>query len=879
MKQATKICTVVLAGLMAVSLISWNNLAKNTEDGNMSVKQIKALAEEMMSSEMATDVNSPGFVGLSNASEVGVETERFTSEEKFPVNEIDYEQVIDASQTGLIANDLEDDTLAFADILSRIRESGKKTLLRLPEGELDFIQGMNPVNRNAAISIVGIDNLTIFGNNTTIMIHGAMTGFDVSDCTNVTIKGIAFDYGRTPFSMGRVVESGENYVVIRFKDNYPITDDTQFNDYLEFDKYTKMPRVNGNFLLASQIGKVERNGQTVKVTYETKLKSIPNDTIVGFTHYTYSQDAFYFSECKGTKLENVDVYTCAGMGLVMVNCENTDLNRFNVRLKPNTDRLVTATADCCHFSACRGTLTVTNCLFENSHDDAINVKAGHYLGVDAIDRDANRIVLKVISGITPYKVGDVLNFYTKESLSYICSVEVAELAEEAAGYTVTTKEAIPESLTTDLLCANVTSAPKVTIENNVIRNKRNRGILFQSVDSVIRNNTFINVGHGALGIMTEASAFNEAIVPSNVLVENNKFIGCSAMTGAGGTTISVIAYGQNWVSAEAGAIKNVTIRNNFIAESYEKAIMLVSCSDSLVENNLIYNPAVFNSDGGNTAIVLGNSASITIRGNCCLKENAGEDYRSLTTDGTVLESSVTMEGNYGLSFGSVVASIEEDPIYRLASGTVVDMTTEDLSGFENVPGSIKIRGITDAYGNETFLKTGDFEIKTFKVAYDDTGIYIGFEIVDDEIYVAGQSSYWNGDGFELFMTAETESGYAFPIVRNDHETSTAQIYVTPDFSVFESSRTSKYLMDRQEDFKIKSWLTQTGWAGKIFIPFSACTELRDLATTGGVASFSFIFADMDEGQDRVQASNTTHNVEQKKGVPAKMGKIRFAGEE
>ena len=87
------------------------------------------------------------------------------------------------------------------------------------------------------------------------------------------------------------------------------------------------------------------------------------------------------------------------MGLVGLASENLTINRFNVRLKPDTDRLMTSTADGMHFGACRGTLKVTNCLIENTHDDAINVKAGHYFGVSEIDYTQKTLKLTICTAL------------------------------------------------------------------------------------------------------------------------------------------------------------------------------------------------------------------------------------------------------------------------------------------------------------------------------------------------------------------------------------------------------------------------------------------------------------------------------------------------
>ncbi len=302
------------------------------------------------------------------------------------------------------------------------------------------------------------------------------------------------------------------------------------------------------------------DGQNLTINFRSAINKPINGTLVVVSHYTYGNNGFYLEDCKDVTFENVDVFTTAGMGLVGLASENLTINRFNLRLKPDTDRLMTSTADGMHFGACRGTLKVTNCLIENTHDDAINVKAGHYFGVSEIDYAQKTLKLNKLNYMHRIAEGDTINFY-KSDLEFVDSIKIEQIVSSKKDeYVVIKADKLPQTITADLIVANRSTAPQVTFENNVIRNKRNRGVLLQSANSVVRNNAFFNVGHGSLSIMTEASQFNEAIVPENILVENNKFIGGNSMGSGIGGDIGIIAYGKEWISAPAGTIKNVTIK-------------------------------------------------------------------------------------------------------------------------------------------------------------------------------------------------------------------------------------------------------------------------------------------------------------------------------
>ena len=61
----------------------------------------------------------------------------------------------------------------------------------------------------------------------------------------------------------------------------------------------------------------------------------------------------------------------------------------------------------------------------------------------------------------------------------------------------------------------------------------------------------------------------------------------------------------------------------------------------------------------------------------------------------------------------------------------------------------------------------------------------------------------------------------------------------------------------------------------VFINLDVCTELRAAIEKKEAVSCSFVLADTENGATRLQVSNTEHNVENNKGIPVRMGKIRF----
>lgn len=871
--------SILLTGILLLGILTGCTEQGTQPKNSETETQEKTVLEQLLEAEeKQIDVETNEFLGLSDVSDVGVDMERFEKEELLVINEADFDVVINGTEYGMIADDSKDDSLAVMDAIAAVREANKENksvLLKLPAGELDFVEGLNAADRTCAILLEDLKNVCLLGDDTMLTIHGIMLGVKVRNCENISFKGISYDYGKTPFSVGTVKSSTDTSVTVDYPEHYPITEDLKFESYLEYNHKTRLPRDKGNFVLSSGIESYEIDGQTVTFRFKSQINPPVRGILVVTSHYMYSNNAFDVSDCKNVSFENVNVYTTAGMGLVCESTENIYLNRFNVCLKPDTDRLMTTTADGLHFGACRGEIKITNCLVENTHDDACNIKAGHYYGLSEINRENNTLKCVKLNYMHRFDKGDSLYVYTK-NLEFVAEIKITEVVSTDDSGVVIKTDSISSEVTEEMLLANASTAPKVCFENNIVRNKRNRGILLQSMDSVIRNNIFSYVGHGAISIMTEASQFNESIVPGNIIIENNKVIACNSMATSIGADVAVLAYGQEWSNAPAGAIKDITIRNNFIANTARKAISLSSVSNAEITNNFIYNPAKDAvSVQNNCAFSLAESNNITIKGNYVEKESASAEYVSLYTDGTVLEEEIVLSDNVGVAFTEADVNDKADVVSKLPEGVTVDMNTQSLDEFAQIENAINFIGFTDAYGEAVTPESSSFAIHSFKVAYDEKGIYIGFAVKDDAVEFSSASSFWTGDGFELYMTPAVEENYAFPQIMKTYQ-DTFQMFVTTQYMHIEPSRTSEYLFNSKESaFQTNCWETEDGYAGKVFINFDICTELKAAVENKDMISCSFVFADTEQGSTRIQVSNTAHNVENNKGIPVRMGKIRF----
>lgn len=270
----------------------------------------------------------------------------------------------------------------------------------------------------------------------------------------------------------------------------------------------------------------------------------------------YENHGFHFVNCENVYFENVNVYTTGGMGFRVENGKNFYLNRTNFATKKGSNRIMTCTADIIQTIGLEGDLNITNCLLEGSHDDALNIKS-FYTKVTSINASSKEIDISQTQNEVAinYEIGDTIDVYNPENMEFIDTFKIVDLTKIGTSYTLTVDKR-PSKVKENYTVGNASKITKMTLDNCIIRNKRNRGILLQSRDSKIINCTFQNVVMGAIQVLAVNDIFREAIVPQNIEICNNKFLNNY-------NDLSAFAYGDNPSKCVTGTLKNVDIHNNY----------------------------------------------------------------------------------------------------------------------------------------------------------------------------------------------------------------------------------------------------------------------------------------------------------------------------
>lgn len=873
------LCTLFLIQLILITGCSINSSDSSAINED---KLARDLIKTPFLTKLSNDISNE--VGLNDARNVGIDEDKFYNEVKYPIpTEVDY--VINVTDYGVIAGDNKDDTVGIQKAIEFAKNQPNEAIKKivLPEGDITIVEGFNTNNYRYGIDIENVDNLILQGDNTNIYIYGTLSGFKgiyIKNCENFQIANVNIDWGTLPFSMG-VVESSDvenKTIIVKVNDGYKVDKSTEVIEYLEFNAKNNLPRENGNFRYIHNANKlitdVEYLGdQKLKIVFKDDITKAPSGTKVVLAHTMTMSETFFIEKSKNVKFENINLYSSPGMAVKIYTSENLYFNRFRAINKPGTDRLMTATADILHIKNCAGEIVITNSQFENSHDDAINI-GGHFLRVKEIRDDGKVRVISPLGMIETFRpeVGDKYEVTDVDTLEVnkVLTISSVELCFD--GYYVTFEEDI-ENLEIDNALANATRVPSLIFKNNLVRNKRNRGLLCQTRNAIIENNTFSNILHGAILLITEVNDFHESISPKNIQIKNNKFVDNNQFAEA---DITAVAYGKNFSIGNPGVISNINIENNFMAYSRNSAIALKGVSDVNILNNYIYSPAMRPLCGGtNSALLIQNVKDITINNNY-IEENQDLKFKSIFMNQGVNLDTMSLQNNVGIDLEDIFGKIKVQNISKNTSK--INVNDNSLTDWSEVDNTVNIIGVTDKNLNQIFLSNvdnNDFSA-IVKVSWDDLGIYIGYDVKDNDLNFLKEESYF-GDIVEIYLTTELNSYQETSSVRLTND-NTLQIWGrTNEFGGYKlgNERTSQAIIDKENEIIGNMWETNSGYAGEVFIPFTVIPGAKQSIDAGIEIAMSINFFDKDNDEETVYFSTTRHPVHTNMRTPAFMNKFKF----
>ena len=531
------------------------------------------------------------------------------------------------SDFGAVPDDGKDDTGAIIAALKNC-EGKKNVTLKFEIGSYD-IYGSKKNERggfNPAIEVNGLIDFKIDGRGAELIGHDLSTMFSFSKCKNLFLTNLTTDWNPLPYTQGKVVKVDTGFVDMEVVAPSIAQAGRPTEAILGYDMENR--RMARRFTDHYQLG-YKKNSEVIRPgvmrlfigrhdRFAGKLPSL-GDYIIA-RHQVYNYQSFQFLECSDVHVENVNIYSNPGMGLIAKDSRGIFISHLKVMIRPGSGRWMSCTADATNFEGCRGIIIMENCLFEGQGDDATNVRSGEYLLVDERLSDTKlkiRHGYKYTSGIPDSpKVGDMLELSSGNLplLPYATAVvRSVEVREKENALIVEFSENLPQNAGKGDIVGNTSSCPVLRIRNCTAIRNRARGFVIKTRDVIIEDCTLQDICASGVALEADVNAWWEAIGSGNVIIRNNRFIRCKFEPEYLNGVIESHTMSE---TTPAGVHRNITIENNIFLGSDGNILKLGSADSVKVLNNIMDGPK-------DEAILLYNSKNVLISGNKLTNSPAG----------------------------------------------------------------------------------------------------------------------------------------------------------------------------------------------------------------------------------------------------------------
>jgi Right handed beta helix region len=432
-------------------------------------------------------------------------------------------------------------------------------------------------SKHIALCLDSVHHLVVEGHHTLLMLHGKMVSFALLHCEDVAIRGIRVDYERPTMSEMTITSIRPDKVEVRIHPDsrYRIDDTGRVHFYgalweaqhfftIAYDPADETMRYSSfePFLSSKAKGigalRVSFRGDFSKaglhVGEVVTVRDPYRDGVGGFIET--SRDVL---------LDDVDLYYMDGLGIVSQYSENLVFKGVRVAPRQGSGRIISAFADCFHFSGCRGSILLDSCCTKGSHDDAVNIH-GTQLRIVSIS-DSKMLRVRFMHpqtwGFEAFHPGDSIAYINPQTLlptgyGVVRSAALIDPREIALGLAA----GPPDSVHLGDCIENISWTPEVTIRHCRFERTNTRGVLVTTRRKVlIEDNTFYHTGMYAILIADDALSWYESGAVRDVTIRRNRFLGCG-YNSAPDDYVIAIAPENREVVAGAFVHHNIRIEDN-----------------------------------------------------------------------------------------------------------------------------------------------------------------------------------------------------------------------------------------------------------------------------------------------------------------------------
>lgn len=341
------------------------------------------------------------------------------------------ENIFRPEDFGAVADGVNNDANAFWTALDAAKNGGTvvledgKSYYIAPYGDAEiaefkasaFLSKEKGLNHPAAIDLNGAKNLTIKGNNSTILLERPLFYCNINFTENVTIDGINFDYRTRPFAGATLVELDEKNHTAIMKTDRSLCISKEENVY----GFGVLQRPDGRYhMFMKTIAPVDVDNNIYSIVFSSdesttkRLKMLYDHVLItplpNFAHRI--ERAFSITNNKNFTMRNCNIYSMARFGFALF-CNDGVVRFENVNVKKAPDETINIVGwrDCFHVKENHAKYIWDNCYAEYCYDDIFNISASTLNVKEVISESELDLEWKETKGVYPaVRVGDTVSF-------------------------------------------------------------------------------------------------------------------------------------------------------------------------------------------------------------------------------------------------------------------------------------------------------------------------------------------------------------------------------------------------------------------------------------------------------------------------------------
>jgi hypothetical protein len=431
--------------------------------------------------------------------------------------------------------------------------------------------GDDPRHRVKTIGLL-IENatdLTVAGNESTLIFHGLQTTIGVIDSKRVRVTGLVIDIAVPTVIDATVVETGvrdgQGYRVLSIPVSNPFriqgnslvwqggTSPETGKDYwsgrneLEYTQVhdpgsQRTYRIPSNPLFHGVARISEMSDHRVRIDYQAGRQDDDTGLVYQMRNTTRDHPGMLVLESSDVRLDRMRVHYLHGFGIVAQLSRNITIDTLTFQAPRGSGRSSAGFADFIQLSGIAGHAVIKDCIFDGPHDDPINVH-GTYLRVVG-QPNAHSLTLRYehqeTAGFPHFFPGDEVEIVDSRTLLPVATGMTVAAVDGPSGrnhkhnlrtMTIGFDRPLPADVVaagkapSHLVVENVSYTPEVTITGNRFVNVPTRAILMTTRrPAVIRNNRFERMSMASIYISADANEWFESGPVRDVRIADNEFI-------------------------------------------------------------------------------------------------------------------------------------------------------------------------------------------------------------------------------------------------------------------------------------------------------------------------------------------------------------------